>query len=139
MPQKAHIGMTLPHATRNLIIILGDQLNLDNAALEGFDPQQDHVLMAEVQEEASHVWSHQARIALFFSAMRHFAEALKDLAFPCTYLRIGTHAHQTLDAVWLAHIRQHAPQKIIVCEPGDYRVLGLLQQTAQGSHLPLVV
>lgn len=125
--------------TRNLVIILGDQLNLDNPALEGFDPAQDAVLMAEVYDEASHVWSHQARIALFFAAMRHFALALKNAGVPCTYLRIGTHTHQTLDAAWLAYIQQHAPQKIIVCEPGDYRVLALLKQTAQVSNLPLLV
>ena len=33
--------------TRNLILILGDQLNLDNPALEGFDAAQDYILMVE--------------------------------------------------------------------------------------------
>ena len=51
--------------TRNLILILGDQLNLDNPALDDFDPSQDAVLMAEVRHEATKVWSHKARIVLF--------------------------------------------------------------------------
>ena len=33
--------------------------------------------MAEVEEESTHVWSTQPRIAIFLTAMRHFAEALR--------------------------------------------------------------
>ncbi|MEI6535992.1 MAG: cryptochrome/photolyase family protein, partial [Verrucomicrobiaceae bacterium] len=33
---------------RNLIIILGDQLNSDSAALDNFDPAKDAIWMAEV-------------------------------------------------------------------------------------------
>jgi hypothetical protein len=62
---------------RHLIIVLGDQLNLDNPALEGFDAKQDQILMVEGMGESTHVWSHKARIALFLSAMRHFAQTSK--------------------------------------------------------------
>ena len=61
---------------RNLTLILGDQLNLDNPALEGFDATQDGILMVECADEATHVWSHKARIVLFLSAMRHFYDCL---------------------------------------------------------------
>jgi deoxyribodipyrimidine photolyase-related protein len=62
---------------RNLVIVLGDQLDLDASAFDGFDPEQDAVWMAEVTEESTHVWSSKPRIALFLSAMRHFAVALR--------------------------------------------------------------
>ena len=62
--------------TRYLILILGDQLNFDNPALEDLDPAQDVIFMAEVSHEATQVWSHKARIVLFLSAMRHFYDAL---------------------------------------------------------------
>ncbi len=62
--------------TRNLILILGDQLNLDNPALEGFDAAQDAILMVEASHETTQVWSHKARIVLFLSAMRHFYDVL---------------------------------------------------------------
>ena len=42
---------------RNLIIILGDQLNADSAAFDGFDPSVDAVWMAEVARESNTVWS----------------------------------------------------------------------------------
>ena len=49
---------------RNLILILGDQLNLDNPALEGFDVAQDKILMVEASAEATHVWSHKAHLSI---------------------------------------------------------------------------
>jgi deoxyribodipyrimidine photolyase-related protein len=56
---------------RHLVLVLGDQLDASSAALDGFDPLQDAVWMAEVAGEGTHVWSHKARIALFLSGMRH--------------------------------------------------------------------
>ena len=61
---------------RNLIIVLGDQLNSDSAAFDDFDSQQDVVWMAEVAEESTHVWSHKARIVMFLASMRHFRDDL---------------------------------------------------------------
>lgn len=72
---------------RNLILILGDQLNLDNPALEGFDATQDGILMVECADEATHVWSHKARIVLFLSAMRHFYD------LPCKSISTGLTGH----------------------------------------------
>ena len=46
-----------------LVVVLGDQLDIEAAAFDGFDPAQDAVWMAEVAEESTHVWSHKARIA----------------------------------------------------------------------------
>lgn len=59
---------------RNLILVLGDQLTIDNPALDGFDPGLDRVLMIEAPGEGRHVWSHKARIAVFLApAPPHFA------------------------------------------------------------------
>jgi len=55
---------------RNLVLVLGDQLDRKSAAFDGFDPERDAVWMAEVEEEATHVRCHKLRIAVFFSAMR---------------------------------------------------------------------
>lgn len=107
---------------RNLILILGDQLNTDNPALEGFDIELDHVLMVEASAESSYVWSHKARIVLFLSAMRHFAETLIQQNIPLTYLKLGEHDFLSLKAAWMHSIHQLQPQKIIVCEPGEYRL-----------------
>lgn len=68
--------------------MLGDQLDADAAALQGFDPAHDMVWMAEVAEESTHVWSSKQRIAVFLSAMRHFAGHLRQQGLPVLYTRL---------------------------------------------------
>ena len=67
----------MPLALRHLVVVLGDQLNADSAAFDGFDPLRDAVWMAEVGHEATQVWSTKPRIAVFLSAMRHARDALR--------------------------------------------------------------
>ncbi len=125
--------------TRNLILILGDQLNLDNPALEDFDSAQDTILMVEATAEATHVWSHKARIVLFLSAMRHFAQALQNQQITPIYLKLGEHEYANLKAAWAHYIQQLKPQKIIICEPGEYRLEQDLMHICKESSTPLVI
>ena len=46
---------------RSLVLVLGDQLDLNAAAFDGFDAAHDAVWMAEVAEESTHVWSSKPR------------------------------------------------------------------------------
>lgn len=65
---------------RSLVLVLGDQLDLESSAFDSFDSQIDAVWMAEVAEESTHVWSSRPRIPLFLTAMRHLALALQAAA-----------------------------------------------------------
>ena len=73
---------------RALIVVLGDQLDLDAAAFDGFDAGVDAVWMAEVVEESEHVWSSKPRTVMFLAAMRHFALALQAAGRPLHYTRL---------------------------------------------------
>lgn len=112
----------MAHRKPSLFLVLGDQLHPDPHPLLSRAAPDDHVLMAEVIEESTHVWSHKARITLFLSAMRHFAERWKDRC-RLTYYRIGTHAFDTLPAVLEDFVARH-PEIGTVCllEPGDARL-----------------
>ena len=79
---------------RHLVIVLGDQLDLQSAAFDGFDADRDAIWMAEVAEEAPHVWSHKARIALFLSAMRHFRDALRRRGWTVLYRELDDSANR---------------------------------------------
>ena len=81
-----------PVPLRRLVIVLGDQLDRESVLLKGLDAEQDMVFMAEVREEATHVWSHKARIALFLAAMRHFREDLRARGSPLHNQTMETHA-----------------------------------------------
>ena len=71
-----------------LRIILGDQLSLDLSALHDIDPDRDVVLMMEVMEESTHVRHHKQKIVLVLSAMRHFAETLRQRGLTVDYVRL---------------------------------------------------
>ena len=127
---------------RHLIFILGDQLDLDSAALADADPKRDVVLMAEVPQESTHVWSIKPRTAFFFAAMRHFAAALIAQQYHVDYRRIGTQGPHKLDSlieVLEAAVQLHAPTKIVVVTPGDWRVEQALQAFAATSAVPLAL
>ena len=61
-----------------LVPILGDQLTRDLASLRGRTKDDTVVLMMELWDEATYVRHHKQKIVLVFSAMRHFAEELRE-------------------------------------------------------------
>jgi deoxyribodipyrimidine photolyase-related protein len=124
---------------RNLVLVLGDQLTLDNPALRGFDARRDRVLMIEAPGEATHVWSTKPRIAMFLAAMRHFAQAIRDRGWPLTYVRLDDTPAATLAERLAAQLAGLAPQHLLVCEPGEYRVLADVQDTCRRAGMPLDV
>lgn len=125
---------------RHLVVVLGDQLNLDAAAFDGFDATQDLVWMAEVAEESTHVWSHQARIALFLSAMRHFRQRAEAAGYRVDYRQLEDAENRgSLAAELAAACQRLRPELLIVTEPGDYRVQEALRATAQEAGLPLEI
>ena len=119
--------------TRHLVLILGDQLDDDSSAFDGFDPAQDRVVMIEAFEESTHVWSHKIRTALFLSAMRHFADRLKKRGWQVDYRAMDTHGDKTLANGLLAAIEQHQPQAVIGVEPGDLRVREQIEVAIQNA------
>jgi deoxyribodipyrimidine photolyase-related protein len=136
LPQECEMSAS---ATRNLILILGDQLNEDNPALQGFDPSRDRIMMVECAGEAGHVWSHKARIALFFSAMRHHADTFRAKRWPLDYRELGSQKGVQLADAWRTAIRQWHPAKVIVCEPGEWRLQQALEVLCEEEGVPLAV
>ena len=141
-------GSVFPHTTssrthcmaslRHLIIILGDQLNLDSSAFDGFDPDLDCIFMAEVTEESTHVWSSKMRIAVFLSAMRHFKARVQKRDWPIKYRTLDVPDNKGTIALELDDcIRQLKPSGLVMTVPGDWRVLKAIKAGAQRHGLPL--
>ncbi len=117
---------------RNLVIILGDQLDSKSAALDGFDTKQDAVWMAEVTGEAEHVWSHKARIAIFLAAMRHFRDELRNRGVTVHYSELTDSTFGKELARSIPHLK---PSKVIVVEPGEWRVREELRRAIPGLEI----
>lgn len=49
---------------RSLVLVLGDQLDLEASAFDGFDARVDAAWMAEVAEESTHVVSSRPRTVM---------------------------------------------------------------------------
>jgi deoxyribodipyrimidine photolyase-related protein len=123
---------------RSLVLVLGDQLDLDAAAFDGFDAARDAVWMAEVAEESTHVWSSRPRIALFLAAMRHFALALQTAGRPLHYIRLDAPGNRgSLAAQLQADIERLRPARLVMTAPGDWRVLQAIKAVAAECDLPL--
>jgi deoxyribodipyrimidine photolyase-related protein len=114
---------------RNLIVVLGDQLSVGLSSLAAGDPNKDLVLLMEVQDEATYVRHHKKKIAFIFSAMRHFAEALREAGWTVDYVRLeapgntGSFAGEVERA-----IGRHNPERFIITEPGEWRVRDAMQR-----------
>lgn len=124
----------------NLIVILGDQLDRGSSVFRGASPETDRIWMAEVAEESTHVWSHKARTVLFLSAMRHFAEGLRNEGWQVEYRRLDDADNsQTLAGELAAAIGRYRPRRLVMVQAGDYRVQEALSTIAGRMGCPLEV
>ena len=125
---------------RSLVVVLGDQLDIDAAAFDGFDAGTDAVWMAEVAEESTHVWSSKPRTAMFLAAMRHFAVALRAAGRPLHYSQLDAPGQcASLGAQLQADIERLRPARLVMTAPGDWRVLEAIKATAEASAVALEI
>ena len=113
---------------------MGDQLDVDSAALKDINPKTDEILMVESANEAQHVWSHKARIVLFLSAMRHFAEYLISQGFSLTYIQ---HSPQSIVEELKSKIIKEKFTHLICVEPGEWRLKQLIEALSEELQVVL--
>lgn len=117
----------------NLVLVFGDQLSEDLEPFRGFDIQNDAVLMVETEEEATYIPQHKIRIALFFSAMRHFADRLRDKGYNVLYSYLDDRQNRgSFEKEITRWIRKTCPIKLVCTLPGDYRVKETVKRIAAG-------
>ncbi len=128
---------------RHLVLVLGDQLDHESTAFDGFDAKQDVVWMSEVEEECTRVPAHKLRIAYFLSCMRHFRDELAEKGYEVEYHELqrrpsddlGRSHRERLSAV----VNRRRPDKLVVVQPGDFRVLDNLRTEADALGVELEV
>ncbi|MCX7890164.1 MAG: cryptochrome/photolyase family protein [Rhodobacteraceae bacterium] len=106
-----------------LVLVLGDQLTPDIAALRAADPARDVVVMAEVMDEATHVRHHPQKIAFFLAAMRHHAAALAGRGWRVLYSRLDDPGNsQSIRGEVARRAALTGAAEVLVTEPGEWRL-----------------
>ena len=118
------------------ILILGDQLSWHHPALVDADPDEVVIVMAEVMEEATYVRHNRHKIALLFSAMRHFAQALRAKGFEVAYYDLDASLPNLLAACEQA-VREWQCQALHICEPGEHRLMAHMVEWSDALGLPV--
>lgn len=119
---------------KRLILVLGDQLDINSGALRHLDKSTDQVIMIESKHESDYVWSHKAKIAIFLSAMRHFAQDLIAQQIPLIYLK---ESHLTIQDALRAQLIEKSATHLICTEPGEWRLKQAIENLARELNLHL--
>lgn len=123
-----------------LRFILGDQLTRSLSALDGLDPAHDTVLMVEVAEETSYVGHHKQKIALILSAMRHFAQGLREEGVRVDYVALDDPANTgSFGGELTRAVARHRPDAVVVTEPGEWRVFEMMQDWREELSAPVQI
>ena len=104
--------------------------------MEGFDKSRDAVLMVEVMGEARQVPHHKKKIAFLFSAMRHFAQELREAGIRVIYKTLPeTTGKIGFTDCLLEVLNTQSYEKIIVTHPGEFRVLQEVKRWQRDLHI----
>ena len=110
-----------------LRFVLGDQLTRDVAALRDVAAG-DIVLMVEVADETTYVRHHKQKIAFILSAMRHFADDLRREGLTVDYVKLDDAGNSgSFHGELQRAVTRHKASRVIVTEPGEWRVLADMQ------------
>jgi deoxyribodipyrimidine photolyase-related protein len=123
-----------------LRLVLADQLSRDLSALDGLDPAADTVLMAEVAAETDYVPHHPKKIAFLFSAMRHFAEALREDGATVRYIKLtADHNSGSIPGELTRAVDALSPDTVIMTECGEYRLQQSLADWEDDADVPVEI
>lgn len=122
-----------------LRFILGDQLSPAISSLDDVEDG-DVVFMAEVADETTYVPHHKQKIVFVLSAMRHFAEQLREDGLDVDYVELededntGSFAGEAARAV-----KRHDVDRIVITEPGEWRVREAIEGWSDDLGIPVEI
>ena len=110
-----------------LFLVMADQLTFhDNAKLASLRdavPGQDVIVMGELRHEATFVKHHKKKITFLFSAMRHFAQEMRDHGFEVIYRSYDeTHAPDSFESLVTDAVEQTGFADIHMTMASEHRV-----------------
>lgn len=125
---------------KSLVLLLGDQLTPSISSLRAADPDAAVVLMCEVHDEATYVRHHKKKIAFLFSAMRHFAQELRDAGWSVEYVALDDRGNTgSLTGEVARAVERVKPSRLVVTESGEWRLAQMMAgwQTSLGIKVEI--
>lgn len=117
---------------KRLRLVLGDQLTRDVASLRDY-ADGDVVVMAEVAGEATYVKHHKQKIVFVLSAMRHFAEELREEGVTVDYIRFDDPDNTgSISGELQRAVARHRPAELVITSPGEWRLLSAFRALDPG-------
>lgn len=119
---------------------MGDQLSQDISALKDLDRANDVVLMVEVHEEATYLRHHKQKIVLVLSAMRHFAQMLRQDGIQADYVKMDEPGNTgSFTGEIRRALNNYQVNRIVLTEPGEWRVWEMMQSWQQTFDVPVEI
>lgn len=133
-------GSMAKGAGGTLRFVLGDQLSFALSSLRDLDPTRDVVVMAEVMGECTYVRHHVKKIVFVLSAMRHFADTLRGRGVTVDYRHLDDPFNSgSLRGEVTAAVCHHRPERVVVTEPGEWRVRADIEGWQAAAGVPVEV
>jgi deoxyribodipyrimidine photolyase-related protein len=125
---------------RTLLVVFGDQLAPRAGVLQELDAERDALLLVEVEGESRHVPSGKQRTVLFLSAMRHFSLEQARTGRRVHHVRLDEPGNaQSLRAELERQVERLAPERLLVVQPGEWRVLRAVEELAERTGVPVAI
>ena len=121
---------------RTLRLVLGDQLSTGLSALRDAGPD-DLIVMCEVHDEATYVRHHKKKLVFILSAMRHFADDLRQAGHEVRYFKLGEHDHTGFTDVVRAIVGEGGFDRLVTTEASEWRVLEMQKGWLDALDIPV--
>lgn len=124
----------------SLRLVLGDQLTRDLSSLRDVDPARDVVLMVEVGDEAVYVRHHKQKLVFILSAMRHFAQSLREEGLRVDYVTLDAPGNTGSFTGEVARaLARRGASHVVATEPGEWRVLEMMRDWREELPVPVEI
>jgi deoxyribodipyrimidine photolyase-related protein len=108
---------------KKTVWVLGDQLNLDFAALAQATPQTHQILMVESSAKVRSKKWHIQRAHFVITSMRRFAQELREAGFDVDYRK-----SETLSQGLHEHRSEYSATSVSVMEPASFSALTIVRE-----------
>jgi deoxyribodipyrimidine photolyase-related protein len=123
-----------------IVPVLGDQLSQGLSSLRAVSRDTAVVLMAEVADEATYVPHHKQKLVLVFSAMRHFASALRADGWTVDYRQLDDVANRGSLTTELADaVKRHGAGRVVATRAAEHRVIALQEGWPVAAAVPVTL